>query len=266
MYPVPRDAASVILLRPGQGGVIRGGFQVFLLRRQKKSSFMPSAFVFPGGAAEPTDTDLRVTAARELFEEAGVLIARDQPRDPAEIAALRTRVLDGATDHGLVFDPSAFHPWSHWITPSIEPKRFSARFFVAVLPPGQEPTFDDRETVEQVWVTAAEAIVRAKELALPPPQVRTFWELSRVPAIEDVIAESARRNDELAPIMPRVAPGHAGGVCLLLPWDPDYDSAGQGDASPMPTPPRWATGRSRFLLEDQTWRHVVAPASTPAAS
>ena len=243
-----------------------GGFQIFLLRRQKKSSFMPSAFVFPGGAVDPTDTDLRVTAARELFEEAGVLIAKDAPRDPATLAALRTRVLDGATDLDITYDASAFHPWSHWITPSIEPKRFSARFFVAILPEGQEPTFDARETVDQVWVTAAESLVRARELALPPPQVRTFWELSRVPAIEDVLAESARRADELAPILPRVAPGAHGGVCLLLPWDPAYATEGQGDAAPMPTPPRWATGRSRFLLEDQTWHHVVAPASTPAAS
>jgi 8-oxo-dGTP pyrophosphatase MutT (NUDIX family) len=261
MYPVPRDAASVILLRP-HSDASRGGYEVFLLRRQKKSSFMPSAFVFPGGAVEPDDgDDLRITAARELFEEAGVLVAHDAP---ADVAALRVRVLDGAT-HGLRFAAEAFHPWSHWITPSVEPKRFSARFFLAILPAGQEPSFDARETVDQVWVTAAEALVRAKELALPPPQVRTFWELARLPGIEDVLAESTRRAAEPAPIMPRIAPG-AGGICLLLPWDPEYTTAGQGDASPMPTPPRWATGRSRFLLEDQTWRHAVAPPSTTAAS
>src|SRR5262245_13116607 len=167
MYPAPRDAASVILMRPHPDRT-RGGYEIFLLRRQRKSSFMPSAYVFPGGAAEPTDTDLRITAARELFEEAGVLIARDAPA-AAERAALRARVLDGATDHGIGFDAAAFHPWSHWITPSIEPKRFSARFFVAILPDGQEPSFDARETVDQVWVTAAEALVRARELALPPP-------------------------------------------------------------------------------------------------
>jgi hypothetical protein len=65
--------------------------------------------------------------------------------------------------------------------------------------------------------------------------------------------------------MPRVAPA-SGKICLLLPWDPEYTTAGQGDAAPMAAPPRWATGRSRFLLEDQTWHHVVAPPSTTAAS
>jgi 8-oxo-dGTP pyrophosphatase MutT (NUDIX family) len=260
MYATPRDAASVILIRP-HADHTRGGYEVFLLRRQKKSSFMPSAFVFPGGAAEPGETDLRITAARELFEEAGILLADDVP---ADLAAARARCNAGDSS-GLTFDPNRFHPWSHWITPSIEPKRFSARFYVAIAPPDQTPSFDAKETVDQIWVTPAEALVRARELALPPPQVRTFWELSRLAAIDAVLLESARRAGELAPIMPRVAPS-AGTICLLLPWDPEYVTAGQGDAAPMPAPPRWATGRSRFLLEDQTWHHVVAPSSPTAAS
>jgi 8-oxo-dGTP pyrophosphatase MutT (NUDIX family) len=262
MYAVPRDAASVILLR--RGGLSRGGYQAFLVRRQKKSSFMPSAFVFPGGAADPGDGDLRVTAARELFEEGGVLLARGALSD---LPALRAKCLDGDAHAALAaaslaWDADALYAWSHWITPSIEPKRFSARFFVAILPDGQEPSFDARETVDQIWVTPAEAIVRAKELALPPPQVRTFWEMSRIPSIEDVLAESARRD--ILPIMPRLAPSPRG-ICLLLPWDPEYTTAGQGDSAPMTSPPPWATGRSRFVLEDQTWHHVVAPTSTTAA-
>jgi 8-oxo-dGTP pyrophosphatase MutT (NUDIX family) len=260
MYPAPRDAASVILIRP-HADATRGGYEIFMLRRQKKSSFMPSAFVFPGGAAEPGDADLRITAARELFEEAGVMIAAEVPPD---LAGLRARVLAGEPA-GVAFAADRFHPWSHWITPSIEPKRFSAHFYVAILPPGQSPSFDAQETIDQIWVTAAEALVRAKELALPPPQVRTFWELSRIAGIDDILAESARRAGELAPIMPRLAPS-TGAICLLLPWDPEYTTAGQGDAAPMSVPPRWATGRSRFLLEDQTWHHVVAPPSTIAAS
>jgi len=42
-----REAASVILLR-----AVPNDFEVFLLRRHKKASFMASAFVFPGGATE----------------------------------------------------------------------------------------------------------------------------------------------------------------------------------------------------------------------
>src|SRR5205085_2574062 len=83
--------------------------------------------------------------------------------DAAALATLRTQVLDGAgaaallAERGLAFDPTALVYFAHWITPSIEPKRFSARFYVAALPPGQEPRFDDRETVDQCWVTPAAA-------------------------------------------------------------------------------------------------------------
>ena len=73
-----REAASVILLRPAEPGT-EAGFEVFLLRRHRQAKFMASAFVFPGGAAEPGE-DARTAAARELFEEAGVLLAHADSR------------------------------------------------------------------------------------------------------------------------------------------------------------------------------------------
>jgi len=174
VFTTPRDAATVILIRPAGAGV-----EIFLLRRRKAASFMGGAFVFPGGAADPGEDDPRITAARELFEEAGVLLATGA-LDPAELAALRARVHDGGdlramlAERGLALDVDALTYFSHWITPSVEAKRFSARFYVAALPTGQEPRFDDRETVDQAWVTPADALTRAAELALPPPQLRTF--------------------------------------------------------------------------------------------
>ena len=70
-----REASSVILLRRSKPS----GFEVFLLRRRKGASFMANAYVFPGGAADPGE-DARSTAARELFEESGVLLAKFQPK------------------------------------------------------------------------------------------------------------------------------------------------------------------------------------------
>lgn len=267
MYATPRDAASVILLRPGP----ERGYEVFLLRRRRGASFMASAFVFPGGAAEPGDAgDLRVTAARELFEEAGVLLATGAV-DVAALPALRDTLHAGEDAHaalaarGLSWDAAAFHPWSHWITPSIEPKRFSARFFVCELPGAQTPSFDDVETVDQAWVRPSDAIERAFELKLPPPQLRTMWELSRHDTIAEVLAAGRARADEPHPIMPRLrAAGSGDPLCLLLPWDPEYTVTGTGDAMPLTYTPRWATGPSRFILEDSTWRHVAAPGSTSA--
>jgi 8-oxo-dGTP pyrophosphatase MutT (NUDIX family) len=266
-----REASSVILLRRAQPD----GFEVFLLRRAKGASFMASAFVFPGGAAEPTE-DARSAAARELFEEAGVLLARlGGERETVELFAmqsLRKRMLDGGNAatildaHGLVWSTEGLSPWSHWITPSIEPKRFSARFFVCELPPGQDPIFDAVETVEQLWIRPSDAIARAGELSLPPPQVRTCWELAEHASIEAVLAHSQIRASEPYPILPRLQRLDAGAPpCLLLPWDPDYGAHGTGDSMPLTYTPRWARGPSRFVLVDRTWKHVVAPGSTTAA-
>ncbi len=260
----------MILLREGAGA--SGGFEVFLLRRHKKASFMASAFVFPGGATEPGE-DARTAAARELFEEAGVLLARDSGAQHETLQVmtqeqLRQRVLGGTPAAallelaGLAWATEGLVPWSHWITPSIEPKRFSARFFIGELPSGQSPSFDATETVDQVWVTPDAALARAGELALPPPQVRTMWELAHHRTIAEVLAAAKKRASEPHPIMPRLAPSATGPV-LLLPWDPGYTEA-QGEATPLTYNPAWATGPSRFVLENRTWKHVVAPADRGA--
>lgn len=262
----------MILLR--HAPTSEAGFEVFLLRRRKGASFMASAFVFPGGGTEPGE-DARTAAVRELFEEAGVLIARDSGASADTIgvfslAVLRKKVNGGGDSvvtlakAGLVWSTEVLEPWSHWITPSIEPRRFSARFFVCELPAGQEPQFDDVETVDQVWVTPKEAIGRAKELALPPPQIRTCWELSELSSIAEVMAAARVRAEEPHPIMPRLRESKEGPPCLLLPWDPEYNEVGSGEAMPLSYRPSWALGPSRFVMEDQTWRHV-GPNSSPAA-
>jgi 8-oxo-dGTP pyrophosphatase MutT (NUDIX family) len=268
-----REASSVILLRR----VEPTGFEVFFLRRRKGASFMASAFVFPGGTAEEGE-DARTTAARELFEEAGILLARDsggvaETIGMMSLATLRKKLHDGENavqvlgKVGLAWSTDALIPWSHWITPSIEPKRFSARFFVCDLPAGQVPQFDDIETVDQVWCTPADAIARSKELALPPPQVRTCFELAQLASITDVMAAARRRAEEPHPIMPRLRNMVAGDPpCLLLPWDPEYTESGTGEGMPLSYRPTWATGPSRFTMEDQAWKHVSAPSSTTAAS
>lgn len=259
----------MILLR--HAATSEAGFEVFLLRRRKGASFMASAFVFPGGAAE-TGEDARTTAVRELFEEAGVLLARDSGAQfdtipLTSLPVLRKKVNDGGADSvailaraGLVWSTEVLEPWSHWITPSIEPKRFSARFFVAELPAGQDPQFDDVETVDQIWVTPKEAIARARELALPPPQVRTCWELSELSSIAEVMAAARVRAEEPHPIMPRLKAMQGSGPCLLLPWDPEYNETGTGEAMPLSYAPSWARGPSRFVMEEQTWKHVSSPA------
>jgi 8-oxo-dGTP pyrophosphatase MutT (NUDIX family) len=264
----PRDAASVILLRPAAGGA-----EVFLLRRHRRASFMSSAFVFPGGVADPSDRDPRETALRELFEEAGVLLTT-VPVDAATRAAWRARVAAGASlaallaDANVALDLDAARYFAHWITPSAEAKRFSARFFVAALPPGQTPAVDQVETVEQAWVSPEAALDRAGELRLPPPQVRTMLELGAAArrGVDAVLELAAERARFAFPILPRFAPLPATphGFGLLLPWDPEYRSAGTGEELLLPEAHPLAWGPSRFVLEESTWTHISAPSSQPA--
>ena len=280
----PRDAASVILIRargprgaPGSADAA----EVFLLRRHRKASFMSSAFVFPGGAAEARDADPRVTAARELFEEAGVLLA-DRPVPRTELEAWRARCAPGASD-GAAFDRvlrdagvavavDSLHYFAHWITPSAESKRFSARFFVAILPEGQTPSFDNVETVDELWVTPGEALERAGELRLPPPQVRTLADMRdaavRGPAA--LVSLAAERARHPHPVLPRfaavpVTKDAPRGFALLLPWDPDYATAAIGEGIEMAPDHPLAIGPSRFILDGDTWKNVDAPGSPSAA-
>ncbi len=261
-----REAASVILLRDAPGG-----FEVFLLRRHRSASFMASAFVFPGGATEEGE-DAKTAAARELFEEAGVLLARDSGAQNETLQvrsqdSLRQKVLTGTPAAavlelaGLKWATDGLVPWAHWITPSVENKRFSARFFVGELPAGQIPKFDATETVDQAWVTPQDGLARAGELALPPPQVRTMWELSQYDSLAAVFAAAKKRADEPHPIMPRLMPAVEGesGAMLLLPWDRDYTDRGTGEATPLTYNPSWAVGPSRFQFRDKEWKHFAAP-------
>jgi 8-oxo-dGTP pyrophosphatase MutT (NUDIX family) len=128
---VPRDAATVILLKENK----KKPFELFLMRRHKKQSFMGGAYVFPGGALDEADCDpvlstyiedlcaedavsclnepdtekekaigLFLAAVRETFEEAGVLLA-DFTKDTGgenggthyenDISVYRKKVHDG---------------------------------------------------------------------------------------------------------------------------------------------------------------------------
>lgn len=250
----PRDAAAVILVRPRASD---GAPELLLARRPAKAAFMARAFVFPGGAREG-DEDPRATAARELFEEAGVLLADAGPdvardlRARAAAGAPLDALLAGA---GLRLDLERLVPFAHWVTPSAERRRFSARFYVALLPAGQAAEIDGQELVEARWVTARDALAESDALHLPPPQLRTVWELRDVANPADLLALARARAAHTAPLLPRYAP-LPGGFALLLPWDPEYATLGTGEAAPLAPGHPLAGGPSRFVLEGEAWRHV----------
>jgi 8-oxo-dGTP pyrophosphatase MutT (NUDIX family) len=261
------DIASIALLRTQPS---RDGFELFFMRRTGE------AYGFPGGTIHDGE-HAQVAAARTLFEACGALIARDagQAAETLEMpsfAKLRRQIRAGAhatellRSVGLTWASEALLPWSQWVTPSIEAVRTSMRIFVAELPAGLVPTFDKTDTVASLWLRPAEAPSRASELRLPPALVRTCHELAQHASVAELRAAARARAEEPHPVLPRLAAnvGGSSSMCLLLPWDPDYETAGQGESHPYSYKPSWATGPSRFVLEDRTWKHVAAPGSTSA--
>ncbi len=146
-----RDAATVVLVRTDGAE----GPRVLMGQRGAGAAFMPSKYVFPGGAvdaadaavplARPLDPAQRarllampVTPAppppeamvaacvRELWEEAGLRLARpgawDHPAPP-DWAALAAK--------GLRPDPAALTFIFRAVTPPGRTRRFDARFFLA---------------------------------------------------------------------------------------------------------------------------------------
>ena len=187
-----------------------------------------------------------VAALRECFEEAGVLLAYRADGSTGDhtvleapdldtrgrLAALRValnagdvRFLEACRDEGLRLATDRVHYFSHWITPEPAPKRYDTRFFVAALPPGQEPIHDDHETVDTVWVRPDEALARARagEFDLIFPTMKNLEAISRFATSGDLLAAAAA-VERVPTVLPRVVADERG-FRILLPGDPGYDEA-----------------------------------------
>jgi len=216
----PRPASTVVLLRPGPGAP-----EILLTKRPTTMAFAGDLFVFPGGRVDAADADPRlgasrfeVAAIRELFEEAGVLLAEradGKPADPAALAGARRALVFGETTFGgvaaalgLRLRPDRLVPIARWTTPPIMPRRFDTQFFVADLPPGVEPTFTTDEVVEHRWLTARAALdaMAAGELGMWVPTAATLQEVVYATGI-DQIRERIVPGDVPAPRVVAERPG-----------------------------------------------------------
>jgi 8-oxo-dGTP pyrophosphatase MutT (NUDIX family) len=238
--PAPvRAAATVVLLHPET-------LQVYVLRRVTTMAF-GGVYAFPGGGVDQhdrpelikqdwperlgvPDAEARAVvgaAARELFEEAGVLLAgrADEPdhtvgdvsgddweADRTAVAAHELTMTGLLERRGLRLRDDLLFPWARWITPEFEPKRYDTWFFVALLPEAQTARDVSGEADRTAWISPA----AADGLAMLPPTRSMLNDLVPYRNVRDVVAASATR-DAAAPVMPRVAESGDGRVLLVIP-------------------------------------------------
>jgi 8-oxo-dGTP pyrophosphatase MutT (NUDIX family) len=219
----PRLAATVLLVRDGASGL-----EVFMVVRHHQIEFASGALVFPGGKVDPEDRALagddddraaRLAAIRETYEECGVLLTK-----PASASASSETFYDRLKSEKLEPALDALTLFAHWITPTILPKRFDTRFYIAEAPAEQTAVHDGGEAVDSVWIAAAEALAEGaagRRTLLLPTRLNLELLAKSATAAEAIASARSRR---IAPIEPR-ATKTATGYRLSIPADAGYGSA-----------------------------------------
>lgn len=240
-----RPAATILLVRD------EPEFQVLMVKRHHQIDFASGALVFPGGKTHQGDHDpswvrhaagweaapederaLRIAAIREVYEEAGVLLARDSAGEifhgddrlgPArEAVAKDERTFIGlVSELGVQIDLTALTTFARWITPAMMHKRFDTWFYLARANSEQLAVCDGWETVDAEWIAPAEAIRLAKagERTVIFPTRMNLQLLAEASSAEDAIARANART--LVPVLPVVQP-REGGAVLVIPADAGY--------------------------------------------
>ncbi|GIK76742.1 MAG: NUDIX hydrolase [Actinomycetes bacterium] len=203
--PIPRPAATVILLRSAARG--RFAMEVLMLRRGSGARFMPGVWVFPGGAVDPADHAAASAGGLEL--------------EPDELAHRVCGARELGEEASIALEPAALRPWSRWVTPEVVPIRFDTRFYVAAAPPGAAPRPDRNEVDVARWISPEQALADHADdrFELSFPTLKHLEELAGFADATAVLAEGARRHIEA--ITPRVR-GDRGDFEVLLPGDPGF--------------------------------------------
>lgn len=246
-----KDASTVMVVRDSEAGP-----EVFVARRVKGMAFAGGMTVFPGGGVDAADDDpnlswtgpepewwaarlgceesrarrLVCAAARETFEECGVLLADHIDGSPVADAGRYHSARAELEGHRLTFShfleteelslaADRLRPFDHWITPAIEPRRYDTRFFLAALPTGQEPDDQTTEVDLTMWARPTDLLEdfrSGRSMLLPP----TWAQLHRLAGFTDVAAALAAKRS-ISPIQPEILE-HQGGVRVGFDGSDEY--------------------------------------------
>ena len=267
---IPRPAATVMLVRDSQDS----GIEVLMVKRNLNSDFVGGAYVFPGGAVDLADGGSEadsycrgrsdeeasvllgvdhgglaywVAVLRELFEEAGILLATTREGTALELTGTTAtrfvqhrasvndrsrRFLDIIAEEDLTLDVGGLHYFAHWITPEGAPRRYDTRFFVATAPERQTAAHDASEVVADEWINPNDALRRHREgdIEIIFPTIRNLQAISRFESAEELM-NAAITAASVPAILPRITVSEKG-VRILLPGDDGYEEAYRTGTNP----------------------------------
>jgi 8-oxo-dGTP pyrophosphatase MutT (NUDIX family) len=207
----------------------RGDLDVLMQRRAPSMSFVPGAWVFPGGGVSEADSApiawagpsveewagrlgcgpdqaraVLVAAVRELFEESGVMLAGDEygrivadvdspdwRRDLRQLTAHQTSLAEVFERRGLVLRADLLGLRGHWLTPEFEPRRYDTYFFAALLPNGQAARGTTTEAVSRRWLRPSVVLDAAAcgEIQLLPPTACSIAQLAECCSAEQFVRD-----------------------------------------------------------------------------
>ncbi len=294
-----RLASTVLLLR-GDSTTL----EVLLLRRHASMRTFRNLWVFPGGQVDVEDSSdhaleciptqdrddcvraicagrsaadsisasgalgFWVTACRETYEEAGILLVRRDDGtspDPRQLLHWRERQPEfngksaeffaALRRESLMFDVRALLCWSRWITPSRAARRFDTLFFVATLPPGAKVNFDTNEANESRWINPQSVSPEddATDMNLAPPTVVTLMDVSNAARKHGTKAAllEQERGRRIPPIQPKTALVD-GRIFAVFPWDSEFASLEDQSLSvPSELPPQLRSLPSRLSAKSE---------------
>ncbi len=217
----PRASASVIIVRD-----VGAQLEVLLVQRNANIKFHGGAWVFPGGKVDPTDIEQN---------------ANGDENSLARIAAIR----ETQEEVGITLEATALTPFSHWLTPVQQPKRFSTWFFVAAVDADVSPVIDESEIVDHIWLGPQEALEKqiSKELILRPP---TFVSLTKLLTLESTQnIDTFVSNLGFEKFAPRIVENDLGRIALY-----------HGDAGFEQVDAETPGARHRLMMLKSGWEYI----------